>query len=165
MKLQDPYPAEGGLQPVRMRGERGFTLLELIIVLFLVALIFGISTVYLANSLPAGKFNAAVRDIASSIRHARALAQIDGTAQAVTIDMETKKYGIEGKDLRPFPPDVQVRVIDPFSGAVTEGKYTFHFSPSGGSDGGTIVVWNAKRTVSIVVDPVVGAIVMKGETK
>lgn len=150
-----------GLKTVRCRQDRGFTLLELIIVIFLIALIFGISAVFFVNSLPAGKFNAAVRDLASSVRHARALAQINGTSQSVTIDLETKKYGITGKELKPLPPHVLMKVLDPYSQEVVEGQYAFHFGPSGSSDGGTIVVWTDKKTVSIVIDPVVGATVVK----
>ncbi|MBA4373795.1 MAG: hypothetical protein C0402_13160 [Thermodesulfovibrio sp.] len=143
------------------RQNHGFTLLELIIVMFLISLIFGISAVFFVNSLPAGKFNAAVRDISSSVRHARALAQINGAAQSVTIDLETGKYGITGRELKPLPPNVRLKVLDPFSQEVTEGQYAFHFSPSGSSDGGTIVLWNDKRMVSIVIDPVVGAAVVR----
>jgi prepilin-type N-terminal cleavage/methylation domain-containing protein len=150
-----------GTEADRPCGDHGFTLLELIIVIFLIALIFGISAVFFVNSLPAGKFNATVRDISSSIRHARALAQINGTTQTVTIDIEGKKYGITGKELKPLPPNVLLKVLDPFSQEVAEGQYAFHFGPSGSSDGGTIVLWNDKKTVSIVIDPVVGAAVVK----
>lgn len=159
-------PADRGNKPAGMKAGRlsqdhGFTLLELIIVIFLIALIFGISAVFFVNSLPAGKFNAAVRDISSSIRHARALAQINGTTQTVTIDLEAKKYGITGKELKPLPQHVLIKVLDPFSREVAEGQYAFHFGPSGSCDGGTIVVWNDKKMVSIVIDPVVGATVVK----
>jgi len=151
-----------GAEPSALTAcERGFTLLELIIVMFLVALIFGIASVFFANSLPGGKFNAAVRDISSSLRHARALAQISGATQVVTIDMEGKRYGIVGKDLRQLPPGVAIKVLDPFSEPVSEGNYAFHFTPSGGSDGGTIVLSGSKKTVSIVLDPVVGSTIVK----
>ncbi len=145
----------------KQAGDRGFTLLELIIVIFLIALIFGISAVFFVNSLPAGKFNAAVRDLASSIRHARSLAQINGTDQAVTIDLDAGKYGITGREMKPLPHGVRLKVLDPFSEEVAEGQYAFHFGPSGSSDGGSIVLWNDKKTVSIVIDPVVGAAVVK----
>ncbi|MHB8880240.1 MAG: GspH/FimT family pseudopilin [Thermodesulfovibrionales bacterium] len=140
---------------------RGFTLLELIIVMFLVALIFGIATVFLVNSLPSGKFNAAVRDLGSAIRHARSLAQVNGTAQAVILDLDGKRFGISGRVMKPFPPDVMIRVQAPFSEDVTTGTYAFHFSPSGGSDGGTIILVTSKRTVRIELDPVAGSIVVR----
>ncbi|TAN42730.1 MAG: prepilin-type N-terminal cleavage/methylation domain-containing protein [Nitrospirae bacterium] len=144
-----------------LRQSHGFTLLELIIVMFLVALLFGMATVFLVNSLPAGKFNAAVRDLGSAIRHARSLAQVNGTAQAVVLDLDGKRFGISGKVMKPFPPDVMIRVQAPFSEDVTTGTYSFHFSPSGGSDGGTIVLMSAKRKVRIELDPVAGAIVVR----
>ena len=142
-------------------GAAGFTLLELIIVMFLVSLLFGISTVFIVNSLPSGQFNSAVREISSSIRHARSLAQINGDTQSVVIDIEGRKYGLAGRKTKPFPEGTHVSVISPFSEPVTEGQYAFNFSPYGGSEGGTIVIWNSKRKVSIVVDPVVGSTVVK----
>lgn len=152
---------KGGTKAAGPRRNSGFTLLELIIVMFLISLIFGISAVFFVNSLPAGKFNAAVRDISSAVRHARALAQINGTTQAITLDMEARKYGIPGKELKLLPPNVRMKVLDPFAQEVTEGQYAFHFGPSGSSEGGTIMLWTDKRTVSIVIDPVVGAAVVK----
>jgi prepilin-type N-terminal cleavage/methylation domain-containing protein len=156
---KEGVPKAGALSP--LKGSRGFTLLELIIVIFLIALTFGISTVFFVNALPSGRFNATVRDLASSIRHARSLAQTEGTGQSVFIDIDSKKFGIEGKSPMPFPPDVNIKVIDPFSEAVVSGKYSFHFNPSGGSDGGEVVLWNTKKTVHIVLDPVVGSTVIK----
>jgi prepilin-type N-terminal cleavage/methylation domain-containing protein len=144
-----------------LKGCPGFTLLELIIVIFLMALIFGISAVFFVNALPSGRFNATVRDLASSIRHARSLAQTEGTDQSVFIDIDSKKYGIEGKSSKPFPPDVNIKVIAPFSGVVVSGSYSFHFRQSGGSDGGEVVLWNTKKTVHVVLDPVVGSTVVK----
>src|ERR1700690_1561451 len=144
-----------------LKGSLGFTLLELIIVLFLIALIFGISTVFFVNALPSGRFNATARDLASSIRYARSLAQAEGTEQSVFIDIDSRNYGIEGKSSKPFPTDVNIKVIAPFSEAVVSGSYSFHFSPSGGSDGGEIVLWNAKKTVHVVLDPIVGSTVVK----
>ena len=144
-----------------LKGNLGFTLLELIIVIFLIALILGISTVFFANALPSGKFNATVRDLASSIRYARSLAQTEGAEQSVIIDIDSRNYGIEGKPSKPFPPDVGIKVIAPFSEAIVSGSYSFHFNPSGGSDGGEIVLWNAKKTVHVVLDPVVGSTVVR----
>jgi len=53
---------------------RGFTLLELIIVLALVVLILGLTSLFVAGRLPSAKANAAGREIAGMIRHARSLA-------------------------------------------------------------------------------------------
>jgi prepilin-type N-terminal cleavage/methylation domain-containing protein len=145
---------------VRGRGD-GFTLLELIIVLFLIALILGLSTIFFANILPSSKFNATIRDITATIRHARSLSEIHGERQTITIDLDSKKYGIEGRGAKDIPPDIYIKVIDPLLGEIYNGKYQLVLNPVGGVESGTIVLWNEKRTVSIQMDPVVGSVVIK----
>ncbi len=144
------------------KKSNGFTLLELIIVLFLITLILGLSTLFFANLLPSSKFNATVRDVSSTIRQARSLAKIHGNSQIVIIDLDSKSYGIEGYNMKTFPPDIQIKIIDPLNGEIFEGKYKF-IVHSISIEGGTIVLWNNKKAVYIQMDPVVGSIVMKAE--
>lgn len=146
-----------------MLNKKGFTLLELIIVLFLITLIFGLSTIFFANLLPSSRFNSTVRDVTSTIRHARTLAQIHGKKQIVTLDLDSKKYGIEGYKMKDFPTDIQIKIIDPLAGEIFEGKYQF-IVHSVSIEGGTIVLWNNKKTVNIHMDPIIGSIVMKAES-
>ena len=134
--------------------DAGFTLLELIIVLFLMTLILGMSTLFFANVLPSNRLNA-------TIREARSLARINGVSQVVTIDFDSGQYGIEGRGSREIPSDISIKVIDPAAGEVRQGKYQFIFHPSGGIEGGTIVLWNTKKVIAIEPDPVAGSVVIK----
>jgi len=138
----------------------GFTLLELLIVLALVTLLVGIATVFLVNTLPASKLNATARDISSTIRNARILAQINNEQQVMTIDLDSKRYGIEGRGDKNIPPGIHIKVMDPFSGEILNGTYHMRFHAYG-TGGGTVVVWNDKRSVSIQVDPITGPVVTK----
>jgi prepilin-type N-terminal cleavage/methylation domain-containing protein len=147
------------------RTEGGFTLLELIVVLFLITLIAGLSTAFLGNALPAGKFNSTVRGIATTIRHARALAQTKGEEQTVVIDLDSKKYGIEGRGEKDLAPGTEIMIIDPFSNEINEGVYRFVFPAFGGSEGGTIVLNDQKRKARIDIDPVTGAEVNKTDAQ
>jgi type II secretion system protein H len=139
----------------------GFTLLELIIVMFLMTLILGMATLFFANVLPSNRLNATARSISATVREARSLARIDGESKVVTIDFESKTYGIEGRGSRKIPDDIYIKVIDVVAGEVQQGKYLFTFHPSGGIEGGTIVLWNAKKSVTIEPDPVAGTVVIK----
>lgn len=139
----------------------GFVLLELIIVLFLITVILGISTVFFANVLPSNRFNATVRTLSATIRQARSLAQIHSERQAFTIDLDSKKYGIEGRSFKNIPSDISIKVIDPISGEILKGEYRFILHETGSIEGGTIVLWNSKKTVSIQGDPIVGTVVIK----
>jgi len=144
-----------------MDKDKGFTLLELIIVMFLIGLTLSLAAVLFSNSLPSSKFSATTREIAASIRHARTLAQLKGEKQTFTIDMEAHKYGIDTVTSRDIPPGISIKVADPLQGDVQSGKYQFDFPPTGGTQGGTIVLWNSKKTVRIEIDPIVGSAVVK----
>jgi type II secretory pathway pseudopilin PulG len=148
-------------QQAGARKAPGFILLELIIVLFLISIIISLSAIFFANSLPSYKFNATVRNISSTIKQARSLARIHDEIQTVTIDMESRQYALEGHAPKDIPADIAVKVIDPVAGEIHTGKYHFVLYPTSGVEGGTIVLWNSKRSVSIQLDPVVGTVMIK----
>jgi prepilin-type N-terminal cleavage/methylation domain-containing protein len=146
---------------MKMKKNSGFTLLELIIVLFLISLITGMSTVFFANTLPSHRFNATVREIVASMRYARSLAQAKGENETISIDMDSRRYTMPGRGERTLPPDVNIKVVDPVSGEITTGRYELIFPGFGGAEGGTIILWDKKRVASISLDPVVGTAVVR----
>ena len=140
---------------------RGFTLLELLIVIFISTLLLGISAILLANYLPSARLRTTARDLSATVRHAKALAQINGQSQAVKIDLDSRHYGMEGRRTKEIPRDVYIKISDPFYGDVEKGQYTIVAYDSGAVSGCTVVLWNRKKTMSIQTDPVVGAVVVK----
>ncbi len=141
--------------------ENGFTLLEIIIVLTLVTLILGLTTVYFARYLPGVKLDAAAREITALIRHGRSLARSSGEARTVMIDLDARTYGME-RGAKPFPPHVLVRIIDPLSGEILQGKYALVFHADGSGEWGTILLSGGGKKIRIDMDPVTGAVLMKG---
>jgi general secretion pathway protein H len=139
----------------------GFTLLELVIVVFLMTLMLGMSTVFFAGLFPVAKLNATGREVAAAIRHARSLARMSMEKQTVVIDMDNQAYGIAGLGLKYFPPEIRVMVTDPIAGDMNRGKYPIVFHPAGGMEGGTITISGKKKVVRIETDPISGAVVMK----
>jgi len=139
----------------------GFTLLEIIIVLFLITLITGMSTIFLLNALPSNKLNATARTLSATIRQARTLAQIHNEGKTVFIDLDSRKYGIEGLGSRDIPSEIFIKVTDPMSGEILKGTYKISVHSGGGIEGGTIQLWTLKKAVSIQIDPVLGAVVIK----
>ncbi len=107
--------------------KNGFTLLEIIIVLALVTLILGLSSVFVAGFLPSAKANATGREISGMIRHARSLARLNRESRSVVIDLDNRTYGIEGLATKSFPPEALIRVIDPLSGEIYRGKVSHRF--------------------------------------
>lgn len=133
-------------------------LLELLIVLFLMAVLLGLSSLYFANSLPGYRLNATVRNISTTIKQARAFAKMLNERQVVTIDIENRRYFLEGHAPKDIPPDISVKVVDPVEGELIDGQYFIIVHPAGGVEGGSIVLWNDRKTVGIRIDPIVGTV-------
>ncbi|HEX8948723.1 MAG TPA: prepilin-type N-terminal cleavage/methylation domain-containing protein [Dissulfurispiraceae bacterium] len=139
----------------------GFTLLELMVVMVLITLIAGLSTVFFAGTASKKRLEAEAVGIFTTMRHARALSQMNGEGYAVAINLDSKEYGIEGGRSRKLPSDIGMKVIDPAGGERHNGEYRFEFLASGGVQGGTVVLENGKREIKIEPDPIVGAVMIK----
>jgi general secretion pathway protein H len=144
-----------------MKNNRGFTLLEIIIVLSLITLILGLSSVYFTGFLPASRLDAAARELAGTIRQARSLARLNSERRTVMIDLDNRTYGMEGRERKAFPPDAGVSVIDPTVGKIGHGLYPIVFNPSGGIQGGTILLSRGKKVIRIDLDPITGAMLLR----
>jgi len=151
---------EYGTKNVRGRGN-GFTLLEIIIVITLIVLIFGLTTLFFGNALPGARLNSTARELSAMMRYAKMLAQNNGEPQTVLINLDTGRYGIEGVQTRNIPEGINIRVTDPVAGEVSRGNYPVLFHESGIVEGGTITLWNTKRTINIELDPIVGSVMLK----
>ena len=139
----------------------GFTLLELIIVIVIIVLVLGMSSLFFASTVPSAKLSGLSREMSSILKLARISAQNKGEKQTVIIDLDSKTFGIEGREAKIIPPEIIIRVIDPLSGEVNGGKYSFIFYETGGIEGGSILLAYKRKTISIETDPVVGSIVVK----
>ena len=148
------------LAPVKPSHD-GFTLIELTMVLFLVALMVSLSALFFGNTLPSTKLNATGRELSATIRQARSLAQLNGTSQAVLVNLDTRRYGIEGRGTRSIPPEIGIKVTDPLLGEVQGGTYRILFEATGGVEGAIIDLWNKKRIMRIVTDPILGTVTLK----
>jgi type II secretory pathway pseudopilin PulG len=144
-----------------MGAAGGFTLLELMIVLFLAMFMVGMGFIAMMSRLPAARLDATVREMSAMIRQARTLARIHMVKQTLVVDLDARQYGIEGKNSRKIPEEVRLKIDDSLTGDVDRGIYRLVFSPFGGIDGGTLLLKTDQRTVSIKPDPVMGFVISR----
>ncbi len=134
----------------------GFTLLEILIVLFIAMLMLGMGIVGFAGRLPAAKLDATVREMSALMRQAKLLAKTEMEKQTFVVDMDARRYGIEGKTLRQIPEEVHVRVDDSMKGPRDQGNHRIVYFPFGGVSGGTVEMKAGKRGISLKADPILG---------
>lgn len=143
------------------KSKNGFTLLEVIITLFFISLIVGLSTVTFLSRQPSEVLRSSVRDIVSTLKYARVIAQSSGEIKVAVFDIDNKTYMIEGKKERKLPEQINIAFYDPLHGMTTKGIYRIEFYPSGLSGYTNITIQGYNMTFQISIDPVVGAYVVK----
>ena len=156
-------PSQSTIQGRRsgIGGSCGFTLLEMVIVLTLIGILFGLSAFAIGRGVPSVRLNATAREISATIRFTRTLALTKGESQTMTIEFETRKFGIKGRDSKSIPSDISIRVIDPVAGEVSKGVYRIVFRPSGGYEGAQIVLRAGGKEVRVNTDPILGSTTTK----
>jgi type II secretion system protein H len=131
-------------------GNSGFTLLELIIVLFIAGMAVAVVVFSAGRIRENAVFSDEVRRLCQTLKHAREIAIMERTDVSVKIDADNNSYWIEYGDGKTSDAHV-LRAGRSVSGSDVD------FSSDGGSSGGTIKIKNAKgQAYEIDVDPVLG---------
>jgi len=136
--------------------ENGFTLIELTVVLMLITLILGLSSLFIAGRLGYARFDSFVRELTLLLTQARALAQQSGKPVAVVIDMDARRCGFPDRVNREVPVGIGLKAIDSFSNEITRGKYRIVFQIDGIPEEAAIILWSGRKTVEVRTNPVTG---------
>jgi len=146
-----------------MRTARGFTLLELLVVLALAGLILALVLPRLAGGLEGLRLRTASRQVAALLRTARAQAVVE--RRTVTVNVDPRRGLLEasseaGTPRRlALPEGIDLAVLD--AAAWRHRAVQIRFSPRGGSDGGVLGVTGAGRRIVVVVDPLTGRVSLR----
>jgi general secretion pathway protein H len=140
------------------RGARGFTLLEVIVTLFVVALAVGIVVPTVGRSTDSIKARAEVARFSAILRHTRERAITARKAHAVVIDPQAHKMTVhtggpdgEVRETRTLPARLLVEATPP-------PALTVRFEPQGTSSGGQFRLVSGTITYHVTVDPLTGRV-------
>tara|TARA_B100000686_G_scaffold43481_1_gene45699 strand:- start:359 stop:847 length:489 start_codon:yes stop_codon:yes gene_type:complete len=144
---------------------RGFTLLELIIVLILIALIAGLTTPYLMATLDRVKGEASVKRIATLFRAARSKAVSEKVPYSFNANMENNQYWLinmeteETSSIHKLDKTIKIFEFSDKEETITDGIFNIFFYPQGNTSGGTLFLTSRgtmKVNYSLTLDPITG---------
>jgi general secretion pathway protein H len=143
----------------------GFSLLELLVVLALLALSAALVVPQFSGVVQTGELKAAVRQLAATLRSARGMAVGEQRETSVLLDVAQKRYQVAGREREYVLPD---KLNLEFTTASTEllnaQQAGVKFFPDGTSTGGQIILDSGLRRFVIDVLWLTGRIVVSEES-
>lgn len=122
----------------RMMKARGFTLVEITVVMVIVALVMGLVATSMSRSISGAESRAAARELLASLRYTRARAILDKTETVFEVDTDERSYRAPGREQVVLPEGVDITITTALSEISTDGIAGIRFFPDGGSTGGHI---------------------------
>ncbi len=149
-----------GRVTLRSQGRSaGFTLLELLVVLGVMALVYAIALPKIGAGSPGVELKGAARQLAAGLRRARSQAVTQKQEAALTVDVEQHRFTLSG-DARSYrlAPKLDISLFTAQSELLREKVGAIRFYPDGSSTGGRITVGLGDNKFHVNVDWLTGQI-------
>ena len=144
--------------------QQGFTLLELIVVLFIVVLGFAAIGISISSGNDSTELTAAARDIASALRYARGQALISHEETTVAFDLENNSYTVSNRDKAYSIADsISLTVVTAQSELTGQGQGSIRFFADGSSTGGRVTLERGQTIVVCDINWLTGQITLENK--
>ena len=145
--------------------QRGFTLLELLVVLAIIGVVLAFVPGFMLRSQPGLDVDVAARAIADALRQARSDAVLQNREQLFALDVEERLFRV-GRQHAPvqIAKAIEVTFQTARSEAMSETIGQIRFYPDGSATGGRIGLALDGQQVEVVVDWLTGLVSVKHAT-
>lgn len=149
----------GRQQKVNPAKQAGFTLVELLVVMVIMALAYSLAAPMVSTGVAGTELKAAARKLAAGLRKARSEAIAQRRETLLTVDVENRKFQI-GSDTKVYqlPPSIGIKLFTAQSELVSESTGSIRFFSDGGSTGGRISLAARDRIYEVDVNWLTGQI-------
>ncbi|MGE5664377.1 MAG: GspH/FimT family pseudopilin [Deltaproteobacteria bacterium] len=145
-------------------GTRGFTLLELILVLFLAGLLAALVAPSVSRTLESSRLLGGAAEVRATLSLARTLSASAGRERSVLFDLEKGEYGISGESRRRLLPEgVRFRslrvgdtLVEPARLPADAGPRVRFFPDGSAEETEVVLTATGGGTRRVVVDPLTG---------
>jgi general secretion pathway protein H len=140
-------------------NERGFTLLELLVVLATIGLVLAFVPGFMLRGQPGLDIDVAARAIADALRQARSHAVLQNRDQLFALDIEERLFRVAGQHAPvQMDKDIEVTFQTARSEVMSDTIGQIRFFPDGSATGGRISLTLDGRRVEVVVDWLTGLV-------
>ncbi len=143
----------------------GFTLIEVLVVLVMLAVLAGTVAFNMSGSLKASKIRAASKDLVAALRYTRSQAVIKHKEQRLMINVRNKSYTAPGKANVVLPEGMELKVFAAESEIPSDDMAGFRFFSDGSSTGGRVTLIYDERFWRINVAWLTGEIRLYKDTE
>lgn len=142
-----------------MTDERGFTLIELIVVLAILALATALVPPLLSGGRDRAAFQSTVREVAAALRETRSLAMTRDRSEALLVDVShgVLRWG-GSRGAHTVPKGIRLALLTTTGERVDGGSGDIRFFPDGSSTGGHVTLMQGERRLDVFVDWLSGRI-------
>ena len=126
------------MMKAQSRHSAGFTLVELLFVMVIIALVLGFVATSISRSISGAESRVAARKVAASLRYTRAQAILNKQQTVFMVNTEERSYQAPGKQPVKLPEGMDMLLTTARSEFTSENVGGIRFFPDGGSPGGYI---------------------------
>lgn len=137
----------------------GFSLLELMLVLLLLGLVYGLASPMLSDGSIGLEMKSAARQLAAGLRKARSVAVTERREAVLSLDLGERTFSVSGDPkIYALPKRLEFSLFTAQSEVVQEQVGTIRFFADGSSTGGRISFWNGEGKQEVDIDWLTGRV-------
>jgi len=135
----------------------GFTLLELIVVLAILAGLTALVAPSFSRTVESARLRRAASDVRTTFARTRALAVASARERSAVFDLSRGEFGVDNEAVRILPDSVRLGAVLPGGDRLDRGSVRVRFFPDGGGEAAEIsVTADDGGALRVTVDPLTG---------
>lgn len=150
--------------PASLHTCKGFTLLELLLVLVVVIMGFSVIGLNISSGNDATEHQSTARDLVSALRFAKGQALISHKETTVDLDLNENTYTVSDRDkVFAIPDNIALTVVTAQEEMTGKGLASIRFFPDGSSSGGRIKLERNAVTWQIDINWLTGQVELENK--